>query len=51
MLKINAKNLEKITIVTLQGEIVTAQTEILEGVVRSLSETSAVILDLTQCRE
>ena len=48
MLKINAKNLEKITIVTLQGEIETAQTEILEGVEQSLSETSAVILDLAR---
>jgi anti-anti-sigma factor len=48
MLKITAKNLETVTIVTLQGEIVTAQTEILEGVVQSLSETSAVILDLAR---
>lgn len=48
MLKMNAKKLETVTIVTLQGEIVTAQTEILEGVVQSLSETSAVILDLAR---
>jgi anti-anti-sigma factor len=48
MLKVHAKNLEAVTIVTLQGEIVTAQTEMLEGVVQSLSGTNAVILDLAR---
>ncbi|MFZ0061129.1 MAG: STAS domain-containing protein [Pyrinomonadaceae bacterium] len=48
MLKVHAKNLEAVTIVTLQGEIVTAQTEMLEGVLQSLSGTNAVILDLAR---
>ena len=48
MLKVHAKNLEAVTIVTLQGEIVTAQTEMLEGVAQSLSGTNAVILDLAR---
>jgi len=47
-LKVHAKNLETVTILTLQGEIVTGETEILRSVVQSLSETSAVILDLAR---
>lgn len=48
MLKVHAKNLETVTILSLQGEIVTGQAEILCNVVQSLSETTAVILDLAR---
>lgn len=48
MLKVHAKNLETVTILSLQGEIVTGQAEILCNVVQSLIGTSAVILDLGQ---
>jgi anti-anti-sigma factor len=46
MLKVRAKNLEKVTILVLQGQIVTGETEILRRIVQSLSETRALILDL-----
>ncbi len=48
MLKVHAKNLNKITILSLQGQIVTGETEILRSIVQSLSQTNAVILDLAQ---
>ena len=48
MLKVYAKNLEKVTILFLQGEIVTGETEILRNVMQSVSETRAVILDLAR---
>jgi anti-anti-sigma factor len=48
MLKVDAKKLETVTILSLQGEIVTGQAEILCKVVQSLSGTNAVILDLAQ---
>lgn len=48
MLKVNAKTLETVTILSLQGEIVTGETQILRSIVQSLSETSAVILDLAR---
>lgn len=48
MLKLHAKNLDKITILSLQGEIVTGETEILRNTVQSLSQTKAVILDLAR---
>jgi anti-anti-sigma factor len=48
MLKVHAKNLETVTILFLRGQIVTGETEILCSVVQSLSETSAVILDLAR---
>ena len=48
MLKVYAKILEKVTILSLQGEIVTGETEILRNVMQSVSETRAVILDLTR---
>ena len=48
MLKIYAKILEKVTILSLQGEIVTGETEILRNVMQSVSETRAVILDLAR---
>ncbi len=48
MLKINAQNWGTATVLCLQGQIVNGETEILRSVVQSLSETSAVILDLAR---
>ncbi len=48
MLQVYAKNLNKITILSLQGQIVTGETEILRRTVQSLSGTNAVILDLAR---
>ena len=48
MLKVHAKNLDRVTILSLQGDIVTGETEILRRVVLSLSGTKAVILDLAR---
>ena len=48
MLKIHAKNLGTATVLRLEGQIVNGETGILRTVVQSLSETSAVILDLAQ---
>ena len=48
MLKVQAKNLDKITILSLQGQIVTGETETLRDTVQSLSQTKAVILDLAR---
>ena len=46
MLKVRAKNLDTVTILVLQGQIVTGETDILRRVVQSLAETRALILDL-----
>jgi anti-sigma B factor antagonist len=48
MLKVNAKNLGNVGVLCLQGQIVIGETEILRNAVHSLSETSAVILDLAR---
>jgi anti-anti-sigma factor len=48
MLQVHAKNLGTVTVLCLQGQIVTGETEILRNAVHSLSETSAVILDLAR---
>ena len=48
MLKVHAKNLGTATVLCLQGHIVIGDTETLRSVVQSLSETSAVILDLAR---
>ena len=48
MLKVHAKNLGTATVLCLQGQIVIGDTETLRNVVQSLSETSAVILDLAR---
>ncbi len=48
MLKVHAKNLETVTVLCLQGQFVTGETEMLRNAVHSLSETSSVILDLAQ---
>lgn len=46
MLKVRAKNLETVTILFLQGQIVTGETDTLRSVVQSLCDTRAVLLDL-----
>ena len=48
MLKVHAKNLEKVSILSVQGQFVRGETEILRDTVQSLSDTSAVILDLSR---
>lgn len=48
MLKIDAKNLESFTVLSLQGQIVTGETEILRTAVQNLPVTRAVILDLAR---
>jgi anti-anti-sigma factor len=48
MLKIYAKNLESFTILSLQGQIITGETEPLRRAVQSVSEKSAVVLDLAR---
>ena len=46
MLKVRAKNLETVTILFLQGQIVTGETETLRSVVQSLRDTRTVLVDL-----
>jgi anti-anti-sigma factor len=48
MLKVHAKILNKITILSLQGQFVTGETPMLCKIVQSLSQTNAVILDLAR---
>jgi len=48
MLKVHAKNLGTVAVLCLQGRIVKGETEILRDALRSLSEVSAVILDLAR---
>src|SRR6266550_8497971 len=48
MLKVHAKNLGTVAVLCLQGRIVIGETEILRNAVNSLSEVSAVILDLAR---
>lgn len=48
MLKVHAKNLGTIAVLSLQGQIVNGETEILRNSLHSLSEVSAVILDLAR---
>ena len=48
MLKVHAKNLEKVSILSVQGQFVRGETEILRDTVQSLSGASAVILDLSR---
>ena len=48
MLKINAKNSGTIAVLCLQGQIVNGETEILRNALPSLSEVSAVVLDLAR---
>src|ERR1700720_3518549 len=46
MLEVHAKNLGNVAVLCLQGQIVIGETEVLREAVHSLSEVSAVILDL-----
>jgi anti-anti-sigma factor len=48
MLKVHAKNLGTVAVLCLRGRIVNGETESLRKAVHSLSETSAVILDLAR---
>jgi anti-sigma B factor antagonist len=48
MLKVHAKNLGTVAVLCLQGRIVKGETEMLRKALQSLSEVSAVILDLAR---
>ena len=48
MLRIHAKNLGDVAVLSLQGQIVTGETEILRTAVQSLPAVSAVKLDLAR---
>jgi len=48
MLNVHAKKLGTVVVLYLQGQIVTGETEILRDAVQSVSEVSAVILDLAR---
>jgi anti-anti-sigma factor len=48
MLKVHAKKLGTVAVLCLQGQIVNGETEILRNAVHSLSEVSAVILDMAR---
>jgi anti-anti-sigma factor len=48
MLKVQSRKLETVAVLCLQGQIVIGETEILRNAVQSLSETSAVILDMAR---
>jgi anti-anti-sigma factor len=47
MLEVLAKKLETVAVLRLQGPVVTGETDILRNAVRSMSDVSAIILDLT----
>jgi anti-anti-sigma factor len=48
MLKVHAKNLGTVAVLCLQGRIVKGETEILRNALHSVSEVSAVVLDLAR---
>ena len=48
MLKVHAKKLGTVAVLCLQGRIVNGETEILRNAVRSVSEVSAIIIDLAR---
>jgi anti-anti-sigma factor len=48
MLKVHAKNLGTVAVLCLEGQIVNGETQSLRDAVHSLSEVSAVILDLAR---
>ena len=48
MLKVHAKNLKTVAILCLQGRIVNGETETLRNALQSVSEASAVIIDLAR---
>ncbi len=47
MLEVKSRKLESVAILCLQGPVVTGETEILRNAVRSISDVSAIVLDLT----
>ena len=47
MLKINTKKLGAVTVLCLEGQIITGDTDTLRGAVQSVSETNDVVLDLS----
>jgi len=48
MLQVQTKNLETVAVLCIQGQIVTGETEILRNAVQSLSQVTAVKLDLAR---
>lgn len=48
MLKVNAKNMETLTILALEGLIINGQTEKLRETVRSIADRRTVVLDLAR---
>jgi anti-anti-sigma factor len=48
MLKIHAKNLDNVAVLSLEGRVVNGETEALRNAMRYLSPTGGVILDLAQ---
>jgi anti-anti-sigma factor len=48
MLKVQAENLGNVAVLSLQGQIVTGETEVLRNAVQSLPAVSAVKLDLAR---
>jgi anti-anti-sigma factor len=48
MLKVQARNLGNVVVLCLQGHVVNGEKEILRNAVNSLSNVSAIILDLAQ---
>ena len=48
MLKVHAKNLGNVAVLSLQGRIVNGETEILHDAVDAMTDVSAVILDLAR---
>jgi anti-anti-sigma factor len=48
MLQVHAKNLETFTVLCVQGQIVTGETEVLRTAFQSLRETRRVVLDLAK---
>lgn len=47
MLKVHAKRLDAVEVLSLEGQIVTGDTEVLQSVVQLASDTSDLILDLS----
>ena len=48
MLQVHAKNLDTFTVLCVQGQIVTGETDVLRAAFLSLAETPRVILDLAK---
>jgi len=47
MLKVNTKKLGAVTVLTVEGQIITGDTDTLRGALQSVSETSDIMLDLS----